>query len=225
MYTLYAIPWCCVLVFFFFSSRRRHTRFDCDWSSDVCSSDLAHRGSGGRGVRHPDLYDRRGDAGPGPGPDGAGARGAALPDDAGRDRRAVADRDRLHERRPLLPRHRHGIAAPHLRGDQSAGEVERGAGGVPPLRRSVPRAARARARRPGARDRPVRDVRGAGALMSFDAPVVLALAPLIGGAVWFAAAWARRARVTRAGLWAGGTVRRGPPAGGARPPPPSSAAL
>src|SRR2546430_17618055 len=28
-------------VVFFFSSRRRHTRFDCDWSSDVCSSDLA----------------------------------------------------------------------------------------------------------------------------------------------------------------------------------------
>src|SRR5688572_33397060 len=25
---------------FFFSIRRRHTRFDCDWSSDVCSSDL-----------------------------------------------------------------------------------------------------------------------------------------------------------------------------------------
>src|SRR2546427_10846421 len=29
--------------FFFFSSRRRHTRFDCDWSSDVCSSDLDWR--------------------------------------------------------------------------------------------------------------------------------------------------------------------------------------
>src|SRR5256886_10921143 len=27
-------------VVFFFSSRRRHTIFDCDWSSDVCSSDL-----------------------------------------------------------------------------------------------------------------------------------------------------------------------------------------
>src|SRR2546430_4701829 len=27
---------------FFFSSRRRHTRFDCDWSSDVCSSDLEY---------------------------------------------------------------------------------------------------------------------------------------------------------------------------------------
>src|SRR5215211_1556924 len=29
------------LFFFFFSSRRRHTRSLCDWSSDVCSSDLA----------------------------------------------------------------------------------------------------------------------------------------------------------------------------------------
>src|SRR6266480_7681749 len=27
--------------FFFFSSRRRHTRLTCDWSSDVCSSDLS----------------------------------------------------------------------------------------------------------------------------------------------------------------------------------------
>src|SRR3989475_5077365 len=32
-----------ILFFFFFSSRRRHTRFDCDWSSDVCSSDLDNR--------------------------------------------------------------------------------------------------------------------------------------------------------------------------------------
>src|SRR5690242_20857462 len=31
----------CVSLFFFFSSRRRHTRLTCDWSSDVCSSDLA----------------------------------------------------------------------------------------------------------------------------------------------------------------------------------------
>src|SRR6266480_8005423 len=29
-----------MLCFFFFSSRRRHTRLTCDWSSDVCSSDL-----------------------------------------------------------------------------------------------------------------------------------------------------------------------------------------
>src|SRR5205085_7310325 len=31
------------IISFFFSSRRRHTRFDCDWSSDVCSSDLPNR--------------------------------------------------------------------------------------------------------------------------------------------------------------------------------------
>src|SRR6266702_6009890 len=28
-------------IIFFFSSRRRHTRWPRDWSSDVCSSDLA----------------------------------------------------------------------------------------------------------------------------------------------------------------------------------------
>src|SRR5437016_10723155 len=37
--------WMCLCMFFFFSSRRRHTRLVSDWSSDVCSSDLA--GAGG----------------------------------------------------------------------------------------------------------------------------------------------------------------------------------
>src|SRR5690242_21405838 len=32
-----------IFCFFFFSSRRRHTRLTCDWSSDVCSSDLCWR--------------------------------------------------------------------------------------------------------------------------------------------------------------------------------------
>src|SRR5580698_64514 len=37
-----SLVWALVLrvVVFFFSSRRRHTRVTCDWSSDVCSSDL-----------------------------------------------------------------------------------------------------------------------------------------------------------------------------------------
>src|SRR4030066_164531 len=35
------MSWC----IFFFSSRRRHTRFKCDWSSDVCSSDLYRHSS------------------------------------------------------------------------------------------------------------------------------------------------------------------------------------
>src|SRR5260221_10002597 len=45
------------MLFFFFSSRRRHTRSLCDWSSDVCSSDLvgAHqreeRGQEGAALR------------------------------------------------------------------------------------------------------------------------------------------------------------------------------
>src|SRR5581483_2886776 len=42
----------------------------------------------------------------------------------------------------------------------------------------------------------------------FDAPVVLALAPVVGGAAWFGAAWARRVRIRRAALWSEETVRR-----------------
>src|SRR5690625_5915174 len=34
---------CPIFCIFFFSSRRRHTRWPRDWSSDVCSSDLAER--------------------------------------------------------------------------------------------------------------------------------------------------------------------------------------
>src|SRR6266480_5595955 len=39
LFVLYKFSFLCV--FFFFSSRRRHTRLTCDWSSDVCSSDLS----------------------------------------------------------------------------------------------------------------------------------------------------------------------------------------
>src|SRR5436853_4872794 len=38
------IPLLHLLLLFFFSSRRRHTRCLSDWSSDVCSSDLASQG-------------------------------------------------------------------------------------------------------------------------------------------------------------------------------------
>jgi Ca-activated chloride channel family protein len=44
-------------------------------------------------------------------------------------------------------------------------------------------------------------------VITFDALIVLALAPLVGGAVWFGAAWARRARIRRAALWSEDTVR------------------
>src|SRR5438309_6464803 len=36
----------------FFSRRRRHTRWNCDWSSDVCSSDLTPDAAAG-GVEAP----------------------------------------------------------------------------------------------------------------------------------------------------------------------------
>src|SRR5689334_24657824 len=52
---------------FFFSSRRRHTRWNCDWSSDVCSSDL-------REVESDFQPDGNYIAG-----DGAGQGGATLP--------------------------------------------------------------------------------------------------------------------------------------------------
>src|SRR5437588_9475725 len=63
-----------LVFFFFFSSRRRHTRSLCDWSSDVCSSDLQPgpvraggekgleqvapilRGNARPGVGHPQLH-------------------------------------------------------------------------------------------------------------------------------------------------------------------------
>src|SRR2546430_8400428 len=62
------------VVFFFFSSRRRHTRFDCDWSSDVCSSDLT------RGAHPlPDPAVEPGGAQPGTAPLGGRVRPRDLP--------------------------------------------------------------------------------------------------------------------------------------------------
>jgi Ca-activated chloride channel family protein len=49
--------------------------------------------------------------------------------------------------------------------------------------------------------------------MQFDAPMVLLLAPVIGGLVWFVAAWARRVRLRRAASWSGETARRAHAAG------------
>src|SRR5260370_4211544 len=47
---------CCQYACFFFSSRRRHTRFKCDWSSDVCSSDLKRVGPGHDSYSSNDQY-------------------------------------------------------------------------------------------------------------------------------------------------------------------------
>src|SRR5882762_7763648 len=44
---------------FFFSSRRRHTIFKCDWSSDVCSSDLVPPPTRSRSHTQSDTARRR----------------------------------------------------------------------------------------------------------------------------------------------------------------------
>jgi Ca-activated chloride channel family protein len=44
-------------------------------------------------------------------------------------------------------------------------------------------------------------------MITFDAPVVFALAPVVGAAVWAAAVWARRARIRRAAAWSESTAR------------------
>src|SRR5439155_8850142 len=76
---------------FFFSSRRRHTRWPRDWSSDVCSSDLA---AGGLELRL-DEHERL--------PAGRGERERRRQRLADADERHVA-RDELRGERKLLER-------------------------------------------------------------------------------------------------------------------------
>src|SRR5256885_4198842 len=94
--------------FFFFSSRRRHTRLQGDWSSDVCSSDLARRAA----VE-----------------EGAGAAGGeAEADPEGRHRRCGPDGDATCDALPAqargaggAARHQIGRAAGRGRGEISGG--------------------------------------------------------------------------------------------------------
>src|SRR3712207_5421797 len=126
---------CCLL-----SSRRRHTRYWRDWSSDVCSSDLAAGCLDAgelplrRAVRRPLLLLRGGvgQAGPGllhPRPRGArrSARGRVVP---GRHRGQRRGRGRSrHPGRAVRPRRRAGGARAHPRPARSG---LRAAGVFPP---------------------------------------------------------------------------------------------
>src|SRR6266853_877862 len=102
--------------FFFFSSRRRHTRFDCDWSSDVCSSDLGAR---------PDRATRAG------GPRSGDGRARAH--SAERRPRARAHDSHVRRRRrrdPPLGRRRHRLGLRPRRGGRGVvGEGPSAAGG------------------------------------------------------------------------------------------------
>src|SRR5262245_65168967 len=107
-YVISCVWFVVVVLFFFFSSRRRHTRCLSDWSSDVCSSDLAgplgarwrlpRRGGGGRAG--PCRADR-GDPGGATGRAG-GSQPAVAPC---RPRRAAGSRGRggRSRRTPVAP--------------------------------------------------------------------------------------------------------------------------
>src|SRR5215204_4955463 len=117
------------LVFFFFSSRRRHTRSLCDWSSDVCSSDLhRHRTQprvDGRYYLRPNLV---GVAVPGGGPGRVLASGGRLGDGRPPQNRAGRQRPRHGHLEPPatarpgaplrsgLPIHLAGVRPPATRG-------------------------------------------------------------------------------------------------------------
>src|SRR5690606_39640910 len=102
----------------FFSSRRRHTRFSRDWSSDVCSSDLAHVDAvyGGSHLALPGGGPARGGLSP---CRGAGGRRGL---DRGRGRRRAAG-----GRRGLLRRRAGGRTG--RRGGSPAGCLVRRLGG------------------------------------------------------------------------------------------------
>src|SRR5256886_9745405 len=91
--------------FVFFSSRRRHTRLDCDWSSDVCSSDLPFQV--GRRI-------------------GIGARSRAAVHGDGGTASPVEERVELRLRQ--IPYVRHGGAdiaqAPLLRSEEHTSELQ-----------------------------------------------------------------------------------------------------
>src|SRR5690606_40273006 len=107
---------------FFFSSRRRHTRFSRDWSSDVCSSDLAGprpahptpRPAGGSPMRQFTAVVN---------PTAGGSTGAAalitlarLLREAGADPRTEDRRSLAHAGEPARPARGPGPGGPALRG-------------------------------------------------------------------------------------------------------------
>src|SRR5438477_388194 len=138
------------LFVFFFSSRRRHTRLTCDWSSDVCSSDLASLQSRRHAPRPADrlrlAHRFRADQHPPVHPAGGPARGhgvseasrrAAVP----RQLRRIPPHDppRAGARLPAEPRLTDVRALPALPPSRHAVVVDRGPGRILFRRRGLPR--------------------------------------------------------------------------------------
>src|SRR2546427_9198137 len=110
---------------FFFSSRRRHTRFDCDWSSDVCSSDLLYppepgalRARRDSGARHHDEPEPAGGEGP-----AAGAAGLRDQPDGGVRDPGPARQARLATLQAVARTVAHPAAAARAAGAPAQGAV------------------------------------------------------------------------------------------------------
>src|SRR5216683_4185824 len=99
--------------FFFFSSRRRHTSSDRDWSSDVCSSDLAPAVSDrDRGPPHRQSSRQPVERGLHAGHEVTrGEQLARVHPEGGKSESALLHRIALH----LKQHHDHGDAEQHLR--------------------------------------------------------------------------------------------------------------
>src|SRR5690625_5319889 len=83
--------WRAMLSCFFFSSRRRHTRWPRDWSSDVCSSDLATQ-LDAVGVPQSDLV-----LGESQARDGQDLLGKHFPGGSGSPANVVVEQDKLQD--------------------------------------------------------------------------------------------------------------------------------
>src|SRR6266481_1791248 len=102
---------------FFFSSRRRHTRWNCDWSSDVCSSDLRPPLPFGNGVLGSAFAPGLGEIPFGSGRGGRtlviGAYGAAREENpGGQQESGVRNRRGAHTRDTGAPRSSHYFFSP-----------------------------------------------------------------------------------------------------------------
>src|SRR4051794_41429275 len=94
--------------FFFFSSRRRHTRWTGDWSSDVCSSDLAVRPGNRLDCVHVDWRPRA-------------SRHDRFRDDIHRCRGSCEGSIRHRDVHGAVDRHKIGRASCRGRGEKSGG--------------------------------------------------------------------------------------------------------
>jgi hypothetical protein len=123
------------------------------------------------------------------------------------DRRAAPPRHRRHHRRTLLPRQGQRGPRPHLPADRRAGEDTDPGHAIREVRRDREAAGTGGPAPAGTRI-VARGHAGGENAVTFDSPILLALAPVLGAAVGAVALLARRRRIGRAAAWSVELERR-----------------